>query len=262
MEPLDPELRRIIHDGMVQAVPEPAVQERVLEGLLRRIGDVGPTPDGGGEAGPGGGVTEAIEPVAAAAGSGKAMLAVALGGSVLLAAAWIGGGRREAPRKPAPAPSAAMEPAASPSSEPEPRFGPPEPMEQQPAAAPSSVELAPREREPTPGSETRASVPRTKRQAPAPDALAAEIRVLEAAERALEAGDARRALAHAREHATAHPMGQLTLERTAIELSARCRLGEDGAVEAASAFVREHGTAPVAAKVRARCLGAEKSTEQ
>ena len=41
MQPLDPELRRLIRDGLPQALPSPEVEERVLRGLLRRIDGVG-----------------------------------------------------------------------------------------------------------------------------------------------------------------------------------------------------------------------------
>jgi hypothetical protein len=42
MEPLDPELRRIIREGLAQAAPGPGAEGRVLAGLLARL------PDGGG----------------------------------------------------------------------------------------------------------------------------------------------------------------------------------------------------------------------
>ncbi len=83
-----------------------------------------------------------------------------------------------------------------------------------------------------------------------------------AAERALEDGDARTALALAQQHATDHPEGQLTVERTAIELSARCVLQRAGAQSAAADFLRIHAQAPAAAKVRARCLREKKSPHQ
>ncbi len=88
---------------------------------------------------------------------------------------------------------------------------------------------------------------------PATDELAAEIQQIAAADRALARGELRRALQLAREHAVAHPHGQLAIERTAIELGARRQLGEPGAAAAAATFLREHADVPAATKVRTRC---------
>lgn len=50
MEPLDPKLARLVHEGMVQAVPDQAREDRVLLGLLARLPPSGPPGgDGGGD---------------------------------------------------------------------------------------------------------------------------------------------------------------------------------------------------------------------
>ena len=113
----------------------------------------------------------------------------------------------------------------------------------------------------TPRSGSNSADPGAASPAPgATDELAAEIRQIAAADRALARGELQRALELAREHAAAHPQGQLVLERTAIELGARCQLGAPGAAEAAAAFLREHADAPAAAKVRTRCAASTNSS--
>lgn len=268
MEPLDPKLARLVHDGMVQAVPGPEVEDRVLLGLLARLPQGGPPEDDGdGDGMPHGGDGLSAAGTTAAAGTAAAskawVLAAVLGVAVVTGGVVLGG-RRDAERAGAREGGAAatrVEPAAEarpvrPSGpenapKPQPQALPPVP---DPPHAPASTSepSAAHERNPR-----RPSTPRpataTTEPAPAPDDLAAEIQQIAAADRALARGELRQALQLAREHATAHPHGQLELERTAIELGARCQLGEAGAAAAAATFLREHADAPAAAKVRTRC---------
>lgn len=294
MEPLDPKLARLVQEGMVQAVPGPEIEQRVLQGLLARLPPAGPPGGGpGGEgisaAGEAGGL---VEPVATAAvsGTGKALLLVAVlgGATAVIGGAWLGG----RPREPGPAATAVAKTteardaarrgteAEVPPREPvahEPRSDAVvrSPLERPQPGDPATSPAAPQATDPSPttpppassargpaGSRTTSARPPAPRATAAPaDALADEIQRIAAADAALARGDARRALTLAREHATAHPEGQLVLERTAIELSARCHLGLPGATEAATTFLREHGRAPAAAKVRARCPESNESID-
>lgn len=270
MEPLDPELARLVHDGMTQAVPGPEVEQRVLRGLMARLPAGPPGGGDGGPAGPSGGGHAAEPGISAVAGtsSSKAMVLVAVIGGVVIGGAWVGGrpqgrersavvaeveapakertgeaARREPPARvePAPVEPAPVEPAVVPTSE--------IPTAASASSEPLGVPRATSRPKPIERSAPDASPP----PEPAADALADEIQRIAAADAALARGDAEQALRLAREHATAHPSGQLGVERTAIELSARCQLGQPGATEAAAAFLREHGGVPAATKVRARC---------
>jgi hypothetical protein len=273
MEPLDPKLARIVHEGMVQAVPGAEVEQRVLQGLLARLPTAGPPGGEGvgdviGDAAPAWGKAAAMT-----GGGGKTLLwVVALGVTAVAGAVWMGGAREAEPERAAVArahapsePAAATPRGSMPSvSEPEPE---PEPIPTKPDV-PSTPSLnepampASNNRPPAKAGASRRtpSEPAPSEPAAAPDELAAEIQQIAAADRALARGDARHALQLAREHATAHPHGQLGVERTAIELCARCELREPGASEAAATFLREHGDAPAAAKVRTRCATAKEPT--
>lgn len=262
MEPLDPKLARIVHEGMVQAVPGPEVEARVLRGLLARLPPAGSATSEGphAEGQASGGEAGAAWKAAATTSGGKTLLLVAvLGVSAVVGGVWLGDRRGAQPQPSAtkhePArPVASARAKAVPTDAPSPM---PEPM----------PELANTSTEPFPAAPAPASSPAPRAPASAPrapsktalgsDDLAAEIDQIAAADRALVSGDARRALQLAHAHATAYPHGQLALERTAIELGARCLLREPGAIEAAATFLREHAHAPAAAKVRTRCSAAD-----
>jgi hypothetical protein len=85
-----------------------------------------------------------------------------------------------------------------------------------------------------------------------PTSISGELALLAKAQRALRSGDAKQALALAREHARSFADGALTEERTGIETLARCMLGED-AVEAARAFLEHAPSSPLAGRVREEC---------
>lgn len=275
MEPLDPKLARLVHDGMVQAVPGPEVEDRVLLGLIARLPRGGPPQgDGNGDGMPHGSEGLSAAGTAAAAGTAGAtgaatatkawVLAAVLGAAAAVTGGVVLGGRRDAEpagtrdgkaaatRVEVAAKARPVTPSGSENApKPQPQVMLPVP---DPARAPTSTPAPSSANERNP---RRASTPRpptsTTEPALSSDDLAAEIQEIAAADRALARGELRQALLLAREHATAHPHGQLGLERTAIELGARCQLGEAGAAAAAATFLREHADAPAAAKVRTRC---------
>lgn len=273
MEPLDPKLARLVHDGMVEAVPDQAREDRVLLGLLARLPPPGGPP--GGDGGPGLEGASAAGSAGAAAGGKAWVLAVVLGAAAVTGGVVLGGRRgseQAVTREPARSGAAASkrpEPAAK-QRMPAPELAPTQPTQAQPtvpdatrASTTDPRPLSTHERE-RPSTARRAAgeaavdrppTPEPTTPAPADDELSAEIQQIAAADRALARGEALRALQLAREHAKDHPHGQLAREREAIELGARCLLDEPGAAEAAAAFVRAHADAPAAAKVRARCPG-------
>lgn len=285
MEPLDPKLARLVHDGMVQAVPGPEVEDRVLLGLLARLPRGGP-PDGDGNGMPHGGEGASAAGTAGATGAaagGKAwVLAAVLGVAAVTGAAVLGGRRdsQETTARDGAAAATQTDPAAearrrSPSAAeaasthqedatphvPDPGAASLTVTPRDPASTSVPSSVGERARPPTSPSRRstvdaaidRSTPDSTASEPLTSDDLAAEIQQIAAADRALARGELRRALELAREHAAAHPHGQLAIERTAIELGARCQLGEAGAVEAAATFLREHADAPAAAKVRTRC---------
>lgn len=226
MEPLDPELRRIIQAGLAQAAPGPEVEARVLAGLLRRL----PRPPEGGS-GPGGdtigGTPAAVTKLAT--GLKALVIAGALGTGVVL----IASPPREAPR------TTNHE-----------RTPPPAP----PIPTPATVEPAPPVFTPPPSRKPPTTKPRALE--PPSDPLLAETRMLAEAEAALTRGELGRAVELARVLAHSHPTGQLVLEREAIEISARCGLAEPGASAAAHTFLALHPDAALASKIRTRCAHA------
>ncbi|HEY0138274.1 MAG TPA: hypothetical protein VGB85_29520 [Nannocystis sp.] len=218
MEPLDPELRRIIDEGLRQAAPGPEVEARALAGLLARISEAGQTSD---TSDPGRDPTPLVSATKASAlpGGLKALIlaTVIAGGGITIAAV-----TRDPP---APAVVTARPPPA-------------------PVVAPVKLE-------------TSIAAPPASRPVrvvrPAPDTLLAETRALAEADAALASGRHDLALTLAAKIARQHPKGQLVIERVAIEVSARCGLHDPGAGAGAREFLRELGDTAVAAKVRTRC---------
>lgn len=250
MERLDPQLRRIIDEGMRQAKPDPRTEARMLAGILGRLP---PAQGGGGDAPPGAG-PNAATPSAATASSLATMKLVVAGvvGSTIVAAAIAIGSR--APTTPTPDrthAAASQRPGTTPAD----AATPAPPAASLPAvgadAAPSTPAAAPTGRGPkSPSAASRRPVgvaadPR--------DSIAAEIALVDAAEAALDAGDDRGALALTATHRERHPDGQLALERDAIAAAAACGLRDPDAPRRAAAFLAAHPRAAAAAKVRARC---------
>ncbi|MGH1342356.1 MAG: hypothetical protein ACRBN8_12430 [Nannocystales bacterium] len=234
MEPLDPELRKLIDDGLPAATPGGDAESRGLESLLAHV-DAPPVPTG----------------VPAAPMLGKVALVVAT--VVTAGGTWI------ASRSPAESDPGVPPPIEQPY---HPELGPP--SEQTPAPslpvdrgqptnpARPPVEVAPRTR------------PRPRRTAPAAhetttpspsttaDALRAEADLIAKAESALDRGKPKEALALCDFHRTGFHAPQLTTEREAIAASAACMV-EATDTRRATAFVQAHPRGALTAKVRQRC---------
>jgi hypothetical protein len=247
----DPEIRRLVLDGMREALPDAKTEARVLGGLLARLSDLPPN-DGGSDGGAGAGAAA----LAKASAVGSTLKAIA--GAAIVTTAIVGGVaiasrepvRSTAPTVPAVDESTAREPA---------------PSEPAPASMPSVAPTPPIASPPTlpvaaPPPKRAATPPIAPAPAPAPakEDLAAETELLARAEAALATGDAATALALAADHARNHPKGQLALERDAIAAAAACVGGHTDARAAALRFVERHPDSAAAAKVRTRCeLAAE-----
>ena len=94
------------------------------------------------------------------------------------------------------------------------------------------------------------SRPRAKAQPPA-DTLAVELALLQRAKQALARGEAESALASVREHARAHPKGELAEERFATHVRALCALDRlDDAGRVASEFAAAFPGSGVAQALR------------
>jgi outer membrane protein assembly factor BamD (BamD/ComL family) len=87
-----------------------------------------------------------------------------------------------------------------------------------------------------------------------PATVGAETKLLREAAAALRAGDAARAQALLDEHASSYPGGVMAEERQAEMVSVLCARGQTArAQDAAAAFLRDHPSSPLAARVRASC---------
>jgi hypothetical protein len=187
--------------------PTPDAQARVLTELRSTLsGPMGPD-GGGGEAAPptvgsSGGVGQAVwiaKICAATAGlTGAGLLVLKLGASVLADA-----DEREATEMPAKVETPA--PARTPTSPP----AAPEPPAERAASSPAEV--------PT-------QTPTKRRSSPAGSTLAAELALLDAAER-IRNSDPESALARLDQHRREFPTGALAPEREALRLEVLCSLG-------------------------------------
>lgn len=234
MEPLDPELRQLIDDGLTAAAPDRDAESRGLESLLAHIEAPPVTPT-----------------VPAAPMLGKLALVIAT--VVTAGGTWIA-------TRPAPTPAVDAPPPAKPPDPPE--ASPPTaapvvaaPLPQQPTTPIAPV--APVDETPnvTPAEPRRA--PRAPRQADAPapttaDALRAEADLIAKAEAALDRGKPKQALALCDFHRDGFAAPQLATERNAIAASAACMVDRTDTGSGA-AFVRAHPRSVLATKVRARC---------
>jgi hypothetical protein len=92
--------------------------------------------------------------------------------------------------------------------------------------------------------------------APSPSPLDAELALLRTAHDALKAHDPAAALRALDEHARRFPDGAMVEEREASRVFALCDLARtDEATDAASRFLREHPSSPLAARVAHACDG-------
>ena len=220
MDPLEPELRRIISDGVRAAAPGPDAEARGLARLLAAL----PAPDPGGGSGPGDATPIAAGKLATGL---KALLLIvgASAGIAVVASSLAAPGPAPTPETPPRELVAAPPPPILPALSPPPIAAPSEPVRR--------VRASPRP--------------------PAADPLLAETLAVAEADAALARGEPARARELVAAIAREHPRGQLALERTAIDLAARCGIDDPGAGAAAHEFLRTHADAAVAAKVRARC---------
>jgi hypothetical protein len=243
MERLDPQLRRIIDEGMRQAQPDLRTEARMLAGLVARLP---PFQGGGGDAPPG-------ATPSAAAGSSLATLKLVVGGAIgsAVVAATIAIGSRE-PTTPSPDRTSVATPQRPPTVSTD-AGRPAPPAASLPAIDPSAAPIAIAPAVAPPGRGPSPSAASRRPTDPHDDSIAAELALLSAAEAALDAGDDRGALALTAIHGQRHPDGQLALERDAIAAAAACGLGLPDAPRRAAAFLAAHPRAPAAAKVRARC---------
>jgi hypothetical protein len=91
---------------------------------------------------------------------------------------------------------------------------------------------------------------------PGPATVADEARLLREADAARSSGDAAQALTLLEEHARRFPGGVLVEERSAERVVVLCALGRTSEARAAGgAFLRDHPSSPLAARVRASCAG-------
>ncbi len=153
---------------------------------------------------------------------------------------------------PATEPMAATEPMPTTESEPMPTTEP------EPAGSAEPAPVAEPAPEPKPKKIARAK-PRPKHlPAPVPalataSSIAEEMRLIGRARKALGAGDNAAAVAIAAEHAQRFPSGQLTQERDAVRVRARCNRGDANARGAAEKFLARWPKSPYAAQVRGSC---------
>lgn len=245
MKQLSPKARAML--DALQTVDSPAaeIESRAWSAVVARTaaGDLGPT-------------IPADPPavVPAAAGVGKTVVlvvgAVAVAAAIAVGLATAGDDDEVAPveRLLGHAAPTMPAPAIAPMAEPEPAIVPEPEPEIAPAIVPAPTK-APRVR-----AKTESSKPAPVDDGP--DALEREMRLMSDARAALGAGDAARAIGLLKDHAKQFPRGAFVLEREVSWITALCALGKtDAARTRSDAFLRKHGSHPLAAKVRASCGG-------
>ena len=233
MEPLDPELQRLVDAERREVEPTSAERERVAKSLARRVGVGFGTALG----------LMSTKAGAAAASSSmafalKVSLALLLAGTAALVVPRLT--HREDPLAPA---SRSVPPAPS-------DPAPPTQTEAVPAPPPS----APSTKTDDPPVPTKGAA-----MAHALPPLAEEARLLKQAQQALRAGQPQAALTALAEHQRRFPRGQLALERSAARVTALCALGRTPqAVSEARIFLQQHPQSGLSQQVRASCgLGSE-----
>jgi hypothetical protein len=144
--------------------------------------------------------------------------------------------------------------APSTTSEPAPELAAPEPAAPELVASAAVPSPAPNSR--AAGAPARAATANAPAAATATtanaDTLSDETRLLRAADQALRAGNAQRALTLLDEHAASYPHGALAPERNAERMVARCQLGEVDANHA-QAYLAAHPSSAFTARIRDAC---------
>jgi hypothetical protein len=229
--------------------PTPEAQARVLDELRGQLGPGGPgggeqsPPEGGQGQGPPAGGAEQLTWVAKVVGAtagltGAGLLVVKLGAMTLAGAS---------PRSPTTTvePPAASARASEPGESGEARSAPESPSAGREAVA-ASIGEVPQARERDPG-------PRLSTRADAKRGLAAELALLDTAQR-LRTNDPEAALARLERHRREFPAGSLTPEREALRVELLCILGRHAqAARVREAFLATHDDPQLRARVEEGC---------
>jgi hypothetical protein len=95
-----------------------------------------------------------------------------------------------------------------------------------------------------------------------PDALRAELTLIEAADLALQAGRAEAALPLLQAHGQRYPLGLLREERMGLDALARCTLGLPGARPTAQQFITAYPRAVLGARIELACKSQNSETKE
>lgn len=270
MNELGPDARSILDAARSRERPSDADRARVRRNMMRALAAGGAaaaaTTVGTGAAAKGTGAAAAtIAASSTASVAGKMVATLVLVGAV---GAGLGsvGSHSVGPHSVGPQ-SAHTHNNAPADSRPPAAFAPPD-MSTPPPAEPTESEPSPGlEPQTEPSDPPRAAAPAVSRAQPrssatsvpampeaAEDPLDVETRGLGEAHRALQSGDARRALTLLDQQAAAHAQGELREERAAARVVALCKLGRTKeALAVAESFLRENPGSLLADRVRAAC---------
>lgn len=261
MNELGPDARSILDAARTRERPTDADRARVRRSLMRAVAAGGAaaaaTAAGTGAAAKGTGAAAATTVL----GSGAASVASKVV-AVLVIAGAVSAGVSSAVTKQETPVDARPSAAAAPVNVSTPRAATPAPAKPpeatpEPSSAPESS--PPIEPPPAPATPAVSRAQPRASAAPAPateDPLDVETRGLGEAHRALQSGDAERALSLLDKQSAAHAQGELREERAAARVFALCEAGKTGeAKTAAEAFLRESPRSPLAGRVRGACAG-------
>jgi hypothetical protein len=240
MEPLDPQLRQLIDEGLPAAVPDDDAHDRGLAALVAHI-EGAPPP---------------VPPAApATAGLTKLVVGIAAVGAVATGG-WVA-------TRPAADPIEVSDSTPSPTTS---RTAPPKPtapaepavvsprvdnVDEAPVQEPRPVPVNP-SKPPRRGRPAKSAPPAETPAVSIADKLRAEADLIARAESALDRGKPREAVALCDFHRKDYDSPQLATERNAIAASAACMI-EASDTAAAEAFLRAHPKSALAKKVRQRC---------
>lgn len=262
MSELGPDARSILDAARARERPTDADRARVRRTLMRAIAAGGAaaaaTTATTGAAAKGAGAAAAATIV----GSGAVSVAGKVVAILVLVGAVGAGVASVASKQGAPA---GARPAAAPLEVPAQLTAAPPPAE-----PPGAVMEPPPAPDPPPPAPAKAAAPVVSRAqphasaapfeaapaaaAPAEDPLDVETRGLGEAHRALQSGDAQRALSLLEQQSAAHAQGELREERAAARVVALCKLGRTEEARAvAETFLRENPRSLLADRVRAAC---------
>lgn len=267
-------LRALLDAEAAESAPPTGARERNWTAVSRALGFVPDPTDGGPEGGDGGptpGAEGAATGVAATAAKGGPLLKLVVGSTLAIGAAsaiassisdteeQVGSSMRTErvslsaePLESPPAPSDEV-----PISTPSPGEPPTHVESDRVSGTPERArvqrpESRPSERpkpEPPRSESRRESVPGT-----ATSSLAAELELIRRAKRAFETGDFEEVLVVTKQHATAHPNGELTPDNLSLRAAALCKLGRRARGQALLNELRERWPrAPIGRDARSAC---------